>query len=876
MYEYIYNILLDLPGRFSGSDIEIKNYMKLSECFSKYVIHVLTFAFACSAVAIPFNDKVEFAADLGSAPRLHRMSDPRVATTDQFEEALGMADSFAPLDQRTGSLWFKWTAPTSGKYFVVGLDFDDLMDVYRVSAGKPGTHIQYDSSSNVIVSFTAVAGEQLFIRHMGRTDFFSNDSSPVGFILRQEQSSHVTDFGSRSSISGFLTGFGVGNIENYSWTVPKGGSHRIKVELLEVPTGAYEIILKRNGVAVPGFELDKYENIALSAGDDLEIVLKGNVRFCRLNFGRVKPSSSDLGSTLNTVVAGVPRLGGAWYWTAPANGFLRLDLESQTPSHPFSFGGSVLSFVEELGFDFQTVDVTVSDADCDTLGYKVALVTKVESGVTYEFFDQNFNSDPASYISLKFTSNPTSLSDRLDAATACLDLGTDQGLKDADAHLAAALAMDVAHPVANALRAITRLALLERDPAFAAFLNSLSITNAGTGLFDSSYALTEAADGLPVFPPGANATERIAALNALFSPRFAEIRGYLDAAAGGDNRRSYLGATGSFVLDEADILALKACINMFESLLDLLSIYDLGGSMNAIVQLERDGELDLERALAEFPGLLTFANSAAIAEFKTRISAANTQLCAALVMSAGNRVVCGKHPFPPFGSASEGEDFIDHLTGLDEITKAFAGPVVIGGETVDLSKWNVSAASLRSMLPQISGNRARGLTAPDPTLGGIFPKADVVNSPIEGILGFSDPAGFSFWIQSFVANGLPPFLAGMDDDADGDGDSNGKEYFFASNPDDNTIVSQAPVSAIKSVNGSQRYRVSFVRRIGAVDVRYVVAVSNNLVTWNYSENNVTVVGSPVPVGDGQGEIVTVEIGPSVAGSKFVRIHAAAK
>ncbi len=851
--------------------------MKRFETLSKSAIHALAFTFACNAVAIPFNDKVEFAAELGSAPRLHRMSDPRVATTDPFEEVLGMADSFAPLVQRTGSLWFKWTAPAAGTYFVAGLDHSDLMDVYRVSAGMPGSHIQYSSGNSRIISFNAMAGEQLFIRHMGRNDFFSNDSSPVGFLLRQIQSSHVTDFGSRSSISGKLTGFGVGNVESYKWTVPKGGTHRIRIDLDEVPTGAYDIGLKRNGVELPDFDLNLYKNIVLSTGDLVEIVLNGNVRFCRLNFGPVKPSSSDLGSVMLTVVPGRSQFGNVWNWTAPASGFLRLDLESQTPFDPSFFGGSSLVYGKKFGFDFQTVDVTDSDSDCDTLGYKVALVAKVESGVTYEFSDQNFaNADPASYISLKFTSIPTSMSERLDAATASLDLGTDVGLADADAHLAAALAMDVSHPVANALRAITRLALLERDPAFAAFLQSLSITNAGTGLFDSSYALTEAPDGLPVFPAGVKATGRIAALNALFSPRFKEIRGYLDAAAGGDDRRLYLGSTGSFVLDEADILAMKACINLFESLLDLLSIYDLGGSMNAIVQLERDGVLDLERALAEFPSLLTFANSAAIAEFKSRISAANTQLCAALVMSAGNRVVCGKHPFPPFGSASGGADFIDHLTGLDEITKAFAGPVDIGGETVDLSKWNVSAESLRNMLPDISGNQAIGFSAPDPTLGGIFPKADAANSPIEGILGFADPAGFSFWIHSFVSNGLPPFLAGTEDDADGDGDSNGKEYFFASNPNDKTVVTQAPVSAIRSINGGQRYRVSFVRRIGAVDVRYVVAVSNDLVGWDYSEGEVTVVGTPVPVGDGQGEIVTVEIGSGISGSKFVRVHAAAK
>lgn len=837
---------------------------------------LLILAFLSDAIAIPFNDKVEFAADLGSEARLHRMSDPRVATTDEFEFGLGLSDAFTPLEQRTGSLWFKWTAPTAGTYHLAGLAADDLLDIFRESVGFPGAHVPNDDFRQVL-PFTAAAGEKFLIRHMGKNTFFGNESSPVGFVMRKEQAAHLTDFGTRAAISGYMTGFGTGNVESYRWTVPDGGTHLIKVEQFDSPDDGFDIVLKRNGVEVPATNLNSGQEIDLSAGDVLEIILEGDLGFVGLNFGPVEPSSSDLGSVSRIFVPARPMFGSGWSWTAPADGFLRLDLETQSPSVPFS-SGSGLVFGEDFLFFSDTVTVRVeeSDSDCETLGYKVGLVAKVESGVTYDFYDDNFDTNPASFISLKFTSNPTTITERLDAASACLDLGTDEGLEEADAHLAAALAMDVSHPVANALRAITRLALLEREPAFAAFLASLDVTNAGVGLFGSNFAFTEDAGGLPVFPTGANATERIAALNALFSPRFAEIKGYLDAAEGGDNRRAYLSVTGSFVLDEADILALKACINIFQAIFDLLAVYDLGGSLNAIIQLERDGELELERALSEFPGLLSFANSGALADFKTRISDANAQLCAALVMSAGNRVVCGKHPFPPAGSVSDGEGFIDFLIGLDEITKAFEGPVDIGGETIDLSAWNASSASLRDLLPDIRGNRALGLTAPDPTLGGIFPRGDTVNSPIEGILGFSDPAGFSFWIQSFVASGLPPFLSGFEDDADGDGDSNGKEYFFASNPDDSSVVSQGPVSTITPTPEGRKFRVSFVRRIGTTDVRYVVAVSENLTTWDYSEAGVSVVGSPTPVGDGQGEIVTVEIDSDLSGSKYVRIHAAAK
>jgi len=468
------------------------------------------------------------------------------------------------------------------------------------------------------------------------------------------------------------------------------------------------------------------------------------------------------------------------------------------------------------------------------------------------------------------------MNERIDAATANLDLGTAAGLAAADAQLAAALAMDPAHPTANALRAITRLLLLEREPAYAAFLASLNISGAGTSVFDSDYRLVKDVSGLPVFPANAGATERIAALKALISPRLVEIRGFLNAAVASGDRRTYLAATGSFVLDGADILGIKATTNIIQALLDLLSVYDLGGALNAVVQLERDGELDLEQALAQFPNLLNVANSTAIADFKTRITDANTQLCAALVMAGGSRTICGRHPFPPDGSASSGEDFISFVESIDEITQAFSGSVNVGGETIDLSMWNASSAGLRTFLPTVRENNVLGFTASDPTLGGIFPNANQVDNPLQGTLGLADPAGFSLYIRNLLGNGLPTFFYDFDRDSDFDGDSNGKEYLFGANPNNPAIKAQEPVAKLEMTSGGREFRVSFVRRLGNTDARYVAAVSNNLTTWDYSEAKVSQVGSAVPVGDGQGEVVTVEIDSDLSGSMFVRIHAVAK
>ena len=119
-------------------------------------------------------------------------------------------------------------------------------------------------------------------------------------------------------------------------------------------------------------------------------------------------------------------------------------------------------------------------------------------------------------------------------------------------------------------------------------------------------------------------------------------------------------------------------------------------------------------------------------------------------------------------------------------------------------------------------------------------------------------------------------LLDFDGDNDFDGESNGKEYLFGSDPTDPSVKAQEPVSKLEMTAGGLKFRVSFVRRLGSTDIRYVAAVSEDLTTWDYSEAKVTLVGSPVPVGDEQVEIVTVEIDSDLSGSMFVRIHAVAK
>jgi hypothetical protein len=519
--------------------------------------------------------------------------------------------------------------------------------------------------------------------------------------------------------------------------------------------------------------------------------------------------------------------------------------------------------------------------ECLTLAYRTSILAPVSGGESYAFSEfGDFQATTASgCISFTFTATPTTLDELIDAATIALEADPADPIT-ADQHLVAALAIDPGDPRANALRAFTRLALLQEEPAYTAFLQSLGITDTGGDSLGLKLSLTEALDGLPEFPASANASERIAALRDLVSPRLDEIHGYLNAAVAGTDRLLPISRFGqSYVIDDADLLAMKGSLRIIQALLDLLSIYDLGGAMNAIVQLEREGRLDLEEALEQLPTLLEVADSSAIADFKTHITEANTLLCAALVFAGGERTLCGYHLFPLINSADEGESFVAYFEGLEELANALEAPVDIDGVTLDLTAWNSSTPGLRGLLPKFRGNRPLGFTAGDPTIAGILPGTD--QSGIAGILEDSgilaEPAGFSFWIQNYLSESLPPGLEGFLDDMDGDGQKNGEEYYFASNPADASIRVQSPVAALDSSQAGSALQVSFVQRIGGSDIRYVVAVSSDLVNWDYSEAKVTVVGPAVPVGDGEGEVVTVSIeADGLEKGQYVRIHAVAR
>ena len=107
-----------------------------------------------------------------------------------------------------------------------------------------------------------------------------------------------------------------------------------------------------------------------------------------------------------------------------------------------------------------------------------------------------------------------------------------------------------------------------------------------------------------------------------------------------------------------------------------------------------------------------------------------------------------------------------------------------------------------------------------------------------------------------------PAISGWDADPDSDGIPNGLEYFFHTDP---TVRIEAaaqqdllPKVSFTSDGGSIYLTFSYHRLLGWTGNPAVVAVSDDLLSWDTSQTQIEQVGAPVRA-DGFTEIVTVRL-----------------
>jgi hypothetical protein len=154
--------------------------------------------------------------------------------------------------------------------------------------------------------------------------------------------------------------------------------------------------------------------------------------------------------------------------------------------------------------------------------------------------------------------------------------------------------------------------------------------------------------------------------------------------------------------------------------------------------------------------------------------------------------------------------------------------------------------------------------------------ADVV---VDSVSVAPSPPSFAQWqAANFTPDQLnDPQVSGWTADPDQDGIANGLEYFFGMDPLAGLTLSDAdlvPTVAIEVFGSSHYLTYSFPRLLGWAGNAAVVSVSDDLVTWDDTGNQIEPV-SVIPSGDGVTEIVkvrlTTPIGNGPIPKKFLRL-----
>jgi len=183
------------------------------------------------------------------------------------------------------------------------------------------------------------------------------------------------------------------------------------------------------------------------------------------------------------------------------------------------------------------------------------------------------------------------------------------------------------------------------------------------------------------------------------------------------------------------------------------------------------------------------------------------------------------------------------------------------GTATGLTVWNVGSIQLQAGVNNLT------VTATD-TDGNIQSASLSVSfAPIA-------PSTFLAWqSQRFTPAELASPNAAASAAADGDGIPNLIKYALGipSGPGGNIYIPH-PVTA--SENGIGYLALKFRRLIGITSLSYSVSTSDDLVNWDDTGSSLSLVGSPVPTGDGVTEEVTVRVSqPAIESTrKFLRLR----
>ncbi|HXI73181.1 MAG TPA: Ig-like domain-containing protein, partial [Verrucomicrobiae bacterium] len=290
---------------------------------------------------------------------------------------------------------------------------------------------------------------------------------------------------------------------------------------------------------------------------------------------------------------------------------------------------------------------------------------------------------------------------------------------DAFAH---ALALDINHPTANALFAITRLLNLPGQPAESNLLSRAGVPVAGRDIYNWTALLPTDPRGKIVLPAGLNGSEFSALVRTNLLLELIGAEGNL-AKITDTNFLLTLSASETrstaVSLDYGDIQLLRALLKAAQYASYTACAYNMDADLAILRSLITNQQFTVGGLLMDYPNLMTFTttNDLTLAEsaFQRGVDLYNS---ASRIIRNRPAGVVRLFNYDPEMMVDE-QNFRQTLTDL---TNSFtdAVPLTVASEyTVFLGSYFTGKRELRNYLPEIIGNGFVLGTLPDITFGGI-------------------------------------------------------------------------------------------------------------------------------------------------------------
>lgn len=302
---------------------------------------------------------------------------------------------------------------------------------------------------------------------------------------------------------------------------------------------------------------------------------------------------------------------------------------------------------------------------------------------------------------------------------------TMSGLTSAHNSFLSAVTISPAHEKANAMLAVTRLLTLVSTSPGSDFLTTLGFPASGRDIYHWTSSLPEDADGI-VAPGGVKVADIPAHLrtNVLSAIQAAQ------ANLANVTSSSFLLELGGDVttfspvtIDKGDVLMIRAILHFFEYFIYTGKSWNLNVLFSDLRTMNLNGSLTAENLLATYPQLFNFATTedlnaakTAFQNFKARYDEASAFIRARPTQE--DRLFM--YDSADGGMVDQEANFRDVIAALN--TSLSSGATVLPTDSslmVNASKHFDGSSTLRSLLPQFSGDRFIIGTFPDTTFGGL-------------------------------------------------------------------------------------------------------------------------------------------------------------